>query len=237
MIDIVERPSETGKLIHLNPRDWKCPRQIEEALFTEEHAQEDYGQYDKPSQYPAGTVAELRRTGRAFTQYIMKQDDGRWRKLTSPFSFFSGDLPMAGLSDMHFTLTILYNPSSERITTTMNILQAPNTKIGKRLSLYPEQFLNTSYADLSTHTYIETRGDIKLKRYNGTLHDLPVGTVIQFYIPCFPVVSHLVKQPNGTWRDPTIKNQPYQPRENPHVISVCYCHHHLYAAVTTTDQK
>lgn len=65
MIDIVERPSETGKLIHLNPRDWKCPRQIEEALFTEEHAPEDYGQYDKPSQYPAGTVAELRRTGRS----------------------------------------------------------------------------------------------------------------------------------------------------------------------------
>ena len=29
---------------------------------------------------------------------------------------------MAGLSDMHFTLTILYKPSSERITTTMNIL-------------------------------------------------------------------------------------------------------------------
>ena len=206
MIDIVERSSETGKLIHLNPRDWKCPRQIEEALFTEEHATEDYGQYDKPSQYPAGTVAELRRTGRAFTQYIMKQDDGRWRKLTPPFSYFSGDLPMAGLSDMHFTLTILYKPSSERTTTTMNILQAPNTKIGKRLSLYPEQFLNTSYADLSAHTYIETWGDIKLKRYNGTLHDLPVGTVIQFHIPCFPVVSYLVKQPNGTWSDPTIKN-------------------------------
>lgn len=114
MIDIVERPSETGKLIHLNPRDWKCPRQIEEALFTEEHAPEDYGQYDKPSQYPAGTVAELRRTGRAFTQYIMKQDDGRWRKLTPPFSYFSGDLPMAGLSDMHFTLTILYNPDNDK---------------------------------------------------------------------------------------------------------------------------
>ena len=59
MINIVERTSKTGKLIHLNPRDWKCPRQIEEALFTEEHAPEDYGQYDKPSQYPAGTVAEL----------------------------------------------------------------------------------------------------------------------------------------------------------------------------------
>ena len=92
---------------------------------------------------------------------------------------------MAALSATHFTLTILYKPSSERITTTMNILQAPNTKIGKRLSLYPEQFLNTSYADLSTHTYIETWGDIKLKRYNGTLHDLPVGT-------CHPVPYSLL---------------------------------------------
>ena len=52
MIDIVERPSETGRLINRNPRDWKCPRQIEEALSTEEHDPEDYGQYDKPSQYP-----------------------------------------------------------------------------------------------------------------------------------------------------------------------------------------
>ena len=112
---------------------------------------------------------------------------------------------MAGLSDMHFTLTILYKPSGNG-TTTINIIQAPNTKIGKRLSLYPEQFLGTSYADLCTHTYMETWGDIKLKKYNGTLHDLPVGTVIQFQIPCFPVVSCLVKQPNGTWSDPTIKN-------------------------------
>lgn len=52
MIDIVERPSETGKLINRNPRDWKCPWKIEEALFTEEQATEDYGQYDKPQPVP-----------------------------------------------------------------------------------------------------------------------------------------------------------------------------------------
>lgn len=206
MIDIVERPSETGKLIHLSPRDWKCPRQIEEALFTEEHAQEDYGQYDKPCQYPAGTVAELRRTGRAFTQYIMKQDDGRWRKLTPPFSYFSGDLPMAGLSDMHFTLTILYKPSSERTTTTMIILQANNTDIGKQMSHYPEQFLNSRSGDLCTRTFIQVEGHHNLKQYNGTLHDLPVGTVIHFQIPCFPVVNFLVKQPNGIWNEVTVAN-------------------------------
>lgn len=206
MINIVERPSETGKLINRNPRDWKCQRQIEEALFTEEHAPEDYGQYDKPSQYPAGTVAELRRTGRAFTQYIMKQDDGRWRKLTPPFSFFSGDLPMAGLSDMHFTLTILYKPSSEGTTTTVNILQANNTDIGRQMSLYPEQFLNSRSSDLCSRTFIQVEGHHNLKRYNGTLHDLPVGTVIHFQIPCFPVVNYLVKQPNGIWNEVTVAN-------------------------------
>ena len=210
MINIVERPSKTGKLIHLNPRDWKSYQDIDNALY-EEQAPEDYGEYDTPDKYPTGTVAELRMTGRAIHLYIMKQDDGRWRRLTEPFDFFAEGLPMSALSATHFTLAILYNPDNDKghpneESTTMNILQAPNTKIGKRLSLYPEQFLNTSYADLSTHTYIETWGDLKLKRYNGTLHDLPVGTVIQFQIPCFPVVSYLVKQPNGTWSDPTIKN-------------------------------
>ena len=210
MINIVERPSKTGKLIHLNPRDWKSYQDIDNALY-EEQAPEDYGEYDTPDKYPTGTVSELRMTGRAIHLYIMKQDDGRWRRLTEPFDFFAEGLPMAALSATHFTLAILYNPDNDKghpneESTTMNIIQAPNTKIGKRLSLYPEQFLNTSYSDLSTHTYIETWGDIKLKRYNGTLHDLPVGTVIQFHIPCFPVVSYLVKQPNGTWSDPTIKN-------------------------------
>lgn len=61
---------------------------------------------------------------------------------------------MAGLSDMHFTLTILYKPSSERTTTTMNILQAPNTEIGKRLSLYPEQFLMSYQYATATIIYM-----------------------------------------------------------------------------------
>ena len=113
---------------------------------------------------------------------------------------------MAGLSDMHFTLTILYKPSSKVTTTTMNILQANNTDIGKQMSLYPEQFLNSRTDDLCPRTFIQVGGYHNLKQYNGTLHDLPVGTVIHFQIPCFPVVNYLVKQPNGIWNEVTVAN-------------------------------
>ena len=205
MINIVERPSETGKLIHLNPRDWKYQRQIEEALFTEEHAPEDYGQYDKPSQYPAGTVAELRRTGRAFTQYIMKQDDGRWRKLTPPFSYFSGDLPMAGLSDMHFTLTILYKPNNDQpkeTTPTDKIIQTDNTDIGKQMSTHPEWFYKMPFGDLVSHIANEVTPN-NFHEYQGTIHNLPVGTTIQVQFPCSPTM-HFVKQSNTTWTEITI---------------------------------
>lgn len=205
MINIVERPSKTGKLIHLNPRDWKCPWQIEEALFTEEHAPEDYGQYDKPSQYPAGTVAELRRTGRAFTQYIMKQDDGRWRKLTPPFSYFSGDLPMAGLSDMHFTLTILYKPNNDQLketTPTAKIIQTDNTDIGKQMSIHPEWFHKMPFGDLVSHIANEVTPN-NFHEYQGTIHNLPVGTTIQVQFPCSPTM-HFVKQTNDTWTEITI---------------------------------
>lgn len=205
MINIVERPSEIGKLIHLNPRDWKSYQDIDKALY-EEQAPEDYGQYDTPDKYPTGTVAELMMTGRAIHFYIMKQDDGRWRRPTEPFDFFSEGLPMAALSATHFTLTILYKPSSEGTTTTMIILQANNTDIGKQMSLYPEQFLNSRSADLCTRTFIQVEGHHNLKQYNGTLHDLPVGTIIHFQIPCFPVVNFLVKQPDGIWNEVTVAN-------------------------------
>ena len=52
MINIVERPSTTGKLIHLSPRDWKSYQGIDNALYEEEQAPEDYGEYDTPDKYP-----------------------------------------------------------------------------------------------------------------------------------------------------------------------------------------
>lgn len=168
MINIVERPSKTGKLIYLNPRDWKSYQDIDKALY-EEQAPEDYGQYDTPDKYPIGTVAELRMTGRAIHFYIMKQDDGRWRRLTEPFDFFSEGLPMAALSATHFTLTILYKPSSEGATT-MNILQANNTDIGKQMSLYPERFLNSRSGDLCPRTFIQVGDTITLN--STTVHSM-----------------------------------------------------------------
>ena len=108
MIDIVERPSETGKLIHLNPRDWKCQRKIEEALFTEEH-----GQYDTPDKYPIGTVAELRATEFGVTYYLIKQANGSWRQITPPFINY-GDLSLEINSVIRSTLTILYNPDNDK---------------------------------------------------------------------------------------------------------------------------
>ena len=210
MISIVERPSETGKLIYLNPRGWKCPQHIQQALFTEERAPEDYGQYDKPSKYPAGTVAELRRTGMAFTQYIMKQDDGRWRKLTPPFSYFSKDLPMAGLSSMHFTLTILYNPNNEQEKaeeenmTTMRIIEVSNTDVGKKMSTNPEWFRGKDFSTMATFISDEITSDVaNFHEYKGTIHDISVGSTIQVQVPCMPIL-HLVKQPNGTWKEITV---------------------------------
>ena len=133
MIDIVERPSETGKLIHLNPRDWKCPRQIEEALFKEEHAPEDYGQYDTPDKYPIGTVAELRATEFGVTYYLIKQANGSWRQITPPFINY-GDLSLESHSVIRSTLTILYNPDNDKSQpheepSSMDLIQTPTPPI------------------------------------------------------------------------------------------------------------
>lgn len=129
MINIVERPSETGKLIHLNRRDWNTAVRIQKALSKEEHVAEEHGQYDKPSQYPAGTVAEIRATEFSVTFYLIKQANGSWRQITSPFISY-GDLSMEINSVIRFTLTILYNPDNDNSQpreepSTMNIIQIP----------------------------------------------------------------------------------------------------------------
>lgn len=82
MINIVERPSKSGKLIHLNPQDWNTAARIRKALSKEEHATEEHGQYDTPDNYPIGTVAELRATEFGVTYYLIKQANGSWRQIT-----------------------------------------------------------------------------------------------------------------------------------------------------------
>ena len=111
MINIVERPSETGKLIHLNPQDWNTAVRIQKALSREEHATEEHGQCDTPDNYPIGTVAELRATEFSVTYYLIKQANGSWRQITTPFINY-GDLLLENNSVIRFTFTILYNPDN-----------------------------------------------------------------------------------------------------------------------------
>lgn len=114
MIIISEKPTIIGKLIHLNPQFYQSPGKITEALDKEQPLEsKSHSKLHKPKDCPVGTVAILHSIGNG-TYYVMKQDDGRWRRLTEPFDFFSEGLPMAALSATHFTLTILYNPDNDK---------------------------------------------------------------------------------------------------------------------------
>ena len=113
MINIVERPSTTGKLINLNPQDWNTAVRIQKALSSEEHALEECGQYDTPDKYLIGTVAELRVTEFGVTHYLIKQANGSWRQITPPFINY-GDLLLEINSVIRFILTILYNPDNDK---------------------------------------------------------------------------------------------------------------------------
>lgn len=129
MINIIERHSETGKLINLNHQDWNIAVRIQKALSKEEHATEEHGQYDTPDKYPIGTVAELSANEFGVTFYLIKQANGSWRQITSPFINY-GDLSLEINSVIRFTLTILYNPDNDKShpneeSSTMNIIQIP----------------------------------------------------------------------------------------------------------------
>lgn len=133
MIDIVERHSETGKLIHLNPQDWNTAVRIQKALSKEEHATEEHGQYETPDKYPIGTVAELRVTEFDVTHYLIKQANGSWRQITPPFINY-GDLSLESDSVIRVTLTILYNPDNDKSQfheepSAMDLIQIPTPPI------------------------------------------------------------------------------------------------------------
>lgn len=128
MINIVERPSTTGKLIHLNPQYWNTAVRIQKALSKEEH-----GQYDTPDKYPIGTVAELRAIEFCVTYYLIKQANGSWRQITPPFTNY-GDLSLESHSVIRSTLTILYNPDNDNSQSheepsAMDLIQIPTPPI------------------------------------------------------------------------------------------------------------
>ena len=203
MIDIVERPSETGKLIHLNPQGWDSHQKIHDALNSEKYMTASRGQHDAPRQYPAGTVAEIRRSGSSFIFYVIKQDNGGWRRLTPPFNLLSDDLTELGSRTDHLSviLTILYKPNNDQLketTPTAKIIQTDNTDIGKQMSIHPEWFHKMPFGDLVSHIANEVTRNFH--EYQGTIHDLPSGTTIQVQFPCSPTM-HFVKQSNTTWTE------------------------------------
>ena len=159
---------------------------------------------------PAGTVAEIRRSGASFIFYVIKQDNGGWRRLTPPFNLLSDDLTELGSRTDHLIviLTILYNPDNDKsqsdkgTTTTINIIQAPNTDIGKQMSLHPEWFHKMSFGDLVSYIANEVTHN-NFHEYHGTIYDLPVGTTIQVQFPCSPTM-HFVKQANTRSEEPHV---------------------------------
>ena len=203
MINIVERPSKTGKLINLNPQDWNTAVRIQKALSKEEHATEEHGQYETPDKYPIGTVAELRVTEFGVTHYLIKQANGSWRQITPSFINY-GDLSLESHSVIRFTLTILYKPDNDQpkeTTSIAKIIQTDNTDIGKQMSIHPEWFHKMPFGDLVSHIANEVTRNFH--EYHGTIHDLPAGTTIQVQFPCSPTM-HFVKQSNTTWTEITI---------------------------------
>lgn len=153
MINIVERPSTTGKLIHLNPQYWNTAVCIQKALSKEEHATEEHGQYDTPDKYPIGTVAELRVTEFGVTHYLIKQANGSWRQITPPFINY-GDLSLENHSVIRSTLTILYNPDNDKSQSheepsVMYLIQIPTPPL-RVLASHP-------MADLPVHSIARLR--------------------------------------------------------------------------------
>lgn len=153
MINIVERPSTTGKLIHLNPQDWNTAARIQKALSKEEHATEEHGQYDTPDRYPIGTVAELRVTEFGVTYYLIKQANGSWRQITPPFINY-GDLSLESHSVIRFTLTILNNPDNDK----SQLCEEPSVMYLIQIPTPPIRLLaSRPMADLPVHSIARLR--------------------------------------------------------------------------------
>ena len=107
MIVVAERPTITGKLIHLNPQFYTSPRKIAEALSEEQPIQaKSRSKLGNPKDCPVGTVAILNSIGNG-TYYVMKTDDGYWQQITPPFQSFAEDIDSV---DATALLTVIYNP-------------------------------------------------------------------------------------------------------------------------------
>lgn len=106
-----EKPTITGKLIHLNPQFYQSPRKIAEALDKEQPIQaKGHSRLGNPKDCPIGTVAILNSIGNG-TYYVMKTDDGYWQQITPPFQSFAEDIDGVDATTL---ITVIYNPHDDK---------------------------------------------------------------------------------------------------------------------------
>lgn len=85
----------------------------------------------------------------------------------------------------------------------LNIIQVPNTSIGKQMSINPEIYLGKYFYEMVKLISKEIGYEFEYEEYKGGLTDLPEGTAIQIQSPGQPSM-HFVKQTNDTWTEITI---------------------------------
>lgn len=84
----------------------------------------------------------------------------------------------------------------------LNIIQVPNTSIGKQMSINPEIYRGKYFYEMVKLTSKEIGYEFEYEEYGGGLIDLPEGTVIQLQSPGQPSM-HFVRQ-GGLWYEITL---------------------------------
>lgn len=84
----------------------------------------------------------------------------------------------------------------------LNIIQVPNTSIGKQMSINPGFYLGKYFYEMVKLISKEIGYEFEYEEYKGSLTDLPEGTAIQLQSPGQPSM-HFVGQ-DGLWYEITL---------------------------------